>query len=469
MLSALLALAVVIAFMPMLVGKITEKNLARENAAIISQVSAVMNAARAYLDAGQKIFPNGISVLKSDNLIDALEPFGLPLGFIPTTPLGQEISLIISKDSGNSLMLVALTGGKLTPLRQAEISSGIGYWAAAAGSETNEISGWNGGWKIENPPNDLPLNPDAIYVRVPDSDEFSEMVGRNMKNPEKTPFHTTLKMDGNNIAGVQGLSAYSAEIANITANDLMLSGTDADKKNKNAIGGIRANRVVFSSKDGSPLVVSRGDLSVENLTANSVGNFLDPPALSTAAIAIRDFNMTAGRTGFTGPAVWDIKTSATMTNITLSVEKINISSFIDATRGQDAYVEDDGTIAEYTSGSGIKVDVIKTDNIILRDQISSSLLAGGTGAAILEIRPAGTSVLPDVLVAQINNDALQIPVSAADNNGKLESCKTIITRFGGKYNAQSLAQNITCQFVMYNRIERRIDMKKCMDDGGENC
>jgi len=96
-------------------------------------------------------------------------------------------------------------------------------------------------------------------------------------------------------------------------------------------------------------------------------------------------------------------------------------------------------------------------------------MGGGTGHPIIEIRPSGVSVLPDVLIASINNDALKIPFLAEDESGRLESCRTIIGRTNLRYNNNSMATNIICQFVMYNRIERRLAILQCLQEGGSNC
>jgi len=251
----------------------------------------------------------------------------------------------------------------------------------------------------------------------------------------------------------------------------LLSGVEADRKNKNDIGTIRAGRARFSSSDGNPLTIVRSDLMTGPFSAASIANYGEAPTLTAGSVEIRDFNMTAGRTGFAGPGKWDIKTSANFVNITLNVERLTLSSFLDTTRGQDVFLDSENPDQiEYAAGSGVRANKVLADNIILRDQISSELLSGGTGLALLEIRPAGTTVLPDVSVSGINNDGLKIPVSAEDNAGKLETCKSIITNLGGKYGSDSLSDSIICQFIMYNRIERRIDIKKCLQGGGgEEC
>jgi len=215
------------------------------------------------------------------------------------------------------------------------------------------------------------------------------------------------------------------------------------------------------------LTIVRSDLRVGNFSAASVASFGELPSLSVKNLRARDFSMT--RAAFAGPGKWEIKSGANFTNITLNVGKISISSFLDTSRGQDVYVSEFGEADGYSSGSGIRANVVKTDNIILRDQTSAGLISGAAGAALIEIRPGGTTLVPDVLLSGVNNDALQIPISAADGGGKFESCRAIILRHGGKYNSESLANSIVCQFVMYNRIERRIDIKRCLINGGVNC
>jgi hypothetical protein len=468
MLQALLALALVIAFLPMFARKIHDKNTNRENVAAVQQISFAFDAARAFIYEEFDNFPDGVKVFSGDEFVEKLEPFGLPLGFQTTTPLGQSISLIVSKEGRNIFSALAMHGGKIGDLRRAEILARIGFWGIAI-DEDGGLVGATGGWKTDYVPNNLILNPDDILVRVPEDEEFSELVARNSKNPDKNVFHTDLLMDGNSISAALALSANIGRAKNVTANDFVLSGIEADKKNKNEIGGIRAGSVRFSAIDGNPLTITRSDLTTGLFSAASIANYGDLPSLTTKNLSIRDFNMTAGRTSFAGPRQWDVKTNAYFTNITLSVERLSITSSLDTSRGQDVFLDETGESLEYTSGSGVRAGTIKTDNIILRDQISSALLAGGTGAALLEIRPNGTSVMPDVLIAGINNDQMKIPLSANDNFGKLEPCKNIIARFGGKYNSASLSDYLICQFVMLNRIEHRIEIKKCLLNGGTNC
>jgi hypothetical protein len=469
MLQALFALALVISFLPMLANKAIEKKESRENVATVSQINYAWNAARSYIHNESDKISDGITTLSDDELSNKLEPFGLPLGFVPITPLGQKISLIISKKDNDIFSVVEVDANNMSEMRRANIVKRLGFWGIIFNGN-GTLQGWSGGWQANELPNNLMLKKSNIYIRVPDDAEFSELVIKKAKNPSENSFHTNLVMNGNSISSIAILSSNSAKIKNVLANDFMLTGIEADKKNKNDIGTIRAGKIWFSAQDGNPLSITRSDLKTGLFISSSVANYGDLPALTADKLKIGVFNMTAGRTGFTGPREWDIKTSAEFTNISLSVERLTIASFLDTSRGQDVFINADNPKSlEYETGSGISAKTVKTDNIILRDQISSDLLAGGSGAAMLEIRPAGTSVFPDVLVYGINNDSLNIPLAADQNDGKLEPCKNIIAQLGGQYNAASVSDNIICQFVMLNRIEHRIEIKKCLMNGGTNC
>jgi hypothetical protein len=453
----------------MFAKKIQDKNASRENAAVVRQIGAAFDAARAFVYEEFDNFPDGIKAFSGDDFVESLEPFGLPLGFQPSTPLGQSVSLVVSKNGRDMFSVLVLHGGKTNELRRAEILTRVGFWGAVI-DDDGAVVGATGGWRADDVPNGLILSPDDILVRVPEDDEFSELVSRSSKKPGKNVFHTDLEMDGRDVSAVGTLSANAGRAKNAAANDFVLSGTESDRKNRNDIGTVRAGSVRFSASDGNPLTITRSDLKTGLFSAGSIANYGDLPALTAGRLAVRDFNMTAGRSGFAGPAHWDIKTNAFLTNIILSVEKLSIASFLDTSRGQDVFLSpDDSNQLEYTAGSGVRATTVKAAHIVLRDQISSDLLAGGSGDALLEIWPAGTSVLQDVLVSGINNDSLNIPISAADNSGKLETCRSIIARFGGRYNQASLSDYVICRFVMLNRIEHRIEIKKCLLGGGTNC
>ena len=108
-------------------------------------------------------------------------------------------------------------------------------------------------------------------------------------------------------------------------------------------------------------------------------------------------------------------------------------------------------------------------NITMRDQTSSALNEGETGAVVLDIRPAGTSVLPDALLDSIDNSVFKIIDDPASDESKTVDCRSVVNELEGRYNQKSLSQYILCQYVFWQRLEKRIDIKRCLLEGKSGC
>jgi len=183
--------------------------------------------------------------------------------------------------------------------------------------------------------------------------------------------------------------------------------------------------------------------------------------------SVYDFSMTEGRTGFEGPSDWLVRGSVRADNFSFTTDRLDIGSYLDASRGQDVYIDPENL--SYSTKTGIDVKNIYAANISLRDQTSYGLLNGQSGALLVDIRPAGTSVLPDVYVDGIDNDSFEIIADPKDTTGKTISCKDIISQMDVVYNSKSLAQNIICQYVFWQRLETRINIKLCLQSGRSDC
>ncbi len=177
--------------------------------------------------------------------------------------------------------------------------------------------------------------------------------------------------------------------------------------------------------------------------------------------------MTAGRTSFYGPSQWNVRGNVVSDKINLSVDTLEIASFINASRGQDVYISPD--TLEYAARSGIEVDNLAISNITLRDQTSDALLDGASGRVIIDVRPADTSILPDALVSGVDNGAFKILARPAASESNTVDCRSIIVSLGKVYNQRSLSQYLICQYVYWQRLEHRIEIKKCMMDGRSDC
>jgi hypothetical protein len=183
--------------------------------------------------------------------------------------------------------------------------------------------------------------------------------------------------------------------------------------------------------------------------------------------SVYEFSMAEGKTGFVGPSDWLIRGSVTSDNFSFITDRLDIGAYLDASRGQDVYI--DSNTLQYNSKMGVNVKNIYAANISLRDQTSYGLLNGLTGPLLIDIRPAGTSVLPDVNVDTINNDFFKIIADPKDTDGKTISCRDVISELKGTYNSKSLAQNIICQYVFWQRLESRINIKQCLNEGRNDC
>lgn len=442
LLQALLALALIVAFLPFFTQKLLTRDKDAQMYATSGQIETAQTAARIYLRENLDSLNYNITVISGDNFADTLEPYGLPLGFLPKTTFDQNISLVIEKDEYGVLAYLELSGGNLNALQKAELVKRIGFYASEADNN--------------------------IYVIVPLEEIYSDVVRRNEKNIDNNGFLVDLDMGGFGIENGGALFGRNAEFDTFQTNALSLFGIEDGRKIRSKIDNMVTNKAIFQSAQGeSALNVTRGILNTNNLSAKTISRFGDTGNVTANKASVYDFSMTAGRTGFTGPSKWEVRGNVVTDNINFSVERLEISSFINASRGQDVFINPDDL--EYSSKSGIEVGTLRASNITLRDQTSDALASGQTGAVVLDIRPADTSVLPDVLLDTLNNDQFTIISKPGEDDGKTVDCKSIITSLEGRYNSKSLAQNIICQYVFWQRLEKRIDIKQCMLDGKSDC
>ena len=366
----------------------------------------------------------------------------MPLGFIPRTALGQDISLVINKTPMAVTAYLQLTGGDLTDVQLAELARRIGFYASVSGDTIN-----------------VGLALDSLY---------SDVVRRNEKNLDNAAFLTDLDMGGFSFNNGGDVFARRGEFETGQFGTLSIFGTEDGRKIRNNISAMVAERAVFQSALGeSALSLTRGAMYVDDVSARTVSEFGDTGNFTSNVASVYDFAMTAGRTGFAGPMNWTVNGNVISENMNFSVERLDIESYIDASRGQDVYIDPDDV--EYSSRSGIEADSIIASNITMRDQTSDALNNCETGAVVLDIRPAGTSVLPDILLDSINNDMFEIISKPSAEDDKTQSCRDIISDLGDRYNAKSLSQYIICQYVFWQRLEKRIDIKQCLMAGHSDC
>ncbi len=443
LLQALFALTLVFAFVPFLTSRLALRDMAAKMYSATRQIETAQTASRIYVRENAGRFSYGTTTLSGNKFSDTLEQYGLPLGYVPRTSLGNDISLIITKaDDGSVFAYLNVSGNNMSELQLAELARRIGFYATSTS--------------------------DSVLVGLALDDVYTDVVRRNETNLENSAFLADLDMNENTFRGGAGAFARRSEFDTAAMNTLSIVGVENGRKEKNKISAIDAYKVVFQSSSGeAALTLSRGEMIVQNADVQTVASFGTAGNITANSASIYDFSMTAGRGNFEGPAKWDVRGSLISSNVSFSVEQLEVQSSLNATRGQDVYISED--TLEYLSRSGIETTYLSASNVTLRDQTSSAIAAGTSGAVILDIRPAGTSVLPDALLDTINNDSFSILKNPDKDTADTIDCKTVITDLTGVYNRNSVVSNIVCQYVYWNRLEQRIDIKQCLLDGRSDC
>lgn len=442
LIQALLAIALIVAFIPLFTEKLArrEKDMMMGNA--VAQIETAQTASRIYLRENLNSINYDTTIISGNAFGDTLEPYGLPLGFVPRTAFAQDMSLVINKTKDEVFAYIGLKSKNMSEFQRAELVRRLGFYASQKDGD--------------------------IFMIVPLDENFSELVRKMDKNPDASGFLSDLDMGGFGIENIGASLARNGEFESMTAGTLSLSGIEDGRKIRNKIERLGTVKSVFQTGAGeAALSVTRGTLGVGTVSAKTISKFGAAGNLTAIDAGLFDFSMTAGRTSFTGPAKWEVKGNLITDNIAFSVDLLEISSFVNASRGQDVYV--DAEALTYSTRSGIEVGTMRAANITLRDQTSSSLLTGGAGTALIDIRPAGTSLLPDAYLDGVDNDKFVIIADPSDVAGDTVDCKSIISALDGRYNAKSLSQNIICQYVFWQRLEKRIDIKQCLIDGRSDC
>ncbi|MBD5391823.1 hypothetical protein HDR66_03385 [bacterium] len=442
LLQALLALSLVFAFIPFLASHLATQEVDTQMYSATRSADIASTAARIFVRENANNIMYGRTVIAGAEFADTLEPYGLPLGFVARNALGMDMVLVINKTADDITAWLELTGGNLSGLRRAELVRRIGFYA-------------------EN-------RDDMIVVGVPLDVSFSDVVRRNEPDIDSTAFLTDLDMGGYVFDNAGVVVARRATFDSAAISSLTITGMENGRKIRNNIAQIFADRAVFQSGQSgeSALLLKRGALQTGSLDLRTIAMYGDTGTFTAPTASAYEFSMTAGRSGFTGPHTWNIHGNVVTTKINFSVERMDVSSYMNISRGQDVYIESDEL--DYASRSGIETTILRASNVTMRDQTSTSLNSGGHGDILVDIRPAGTSMLPDAQLDTIDNANFKI-LSSPSGDSKTVDCRSIINSLGQTYNQHSISQYIICQYVFWHRLEQRIDIKQCLMDGGNDC
>lgn len=442
LLQALLAIGLIFAFIPFMVRQIAGRDMDSRMYSATRQVDIAQTAARIFIRENARDIPYDTTVVSGNDFSDMLEPYGLPLGFVPRTALGQEMTLVLHKTPLAVSAYLELTGGDLTGVQRAELIRRIGYYATESGQD--------------------------IRIGVELADLYSDVVRRNEPNLDAGGFLSDLDMGDFAFNNAGNLFSVRGEFDVAEFETLTITGAGSGKQAQNKIGEMYADKAVFQNKTGeSALALNRGTLYADNVNVRTISMFGNTGDFLVGDTAVYEFSMTAGHASFTGGGDWNVRGNVVSNNINFSVERLDISSYLNTTRGQDVFIDAD--TLTYNSKSGIEVGTLYASNITLRDQTSSALNNGASGAVLIDIRPGGTSLLPDAWISEIDNSAFAIISNPSAEDGDTVDCETIIKDFEGVYNKQSLSQYLICQYVYWQRLEKRIDIKQCLMAGRSDC
>lgn len=425
LLQALMGVALIAAFMPFFANKFASRERNIQMTSVVNQIDAGVTAARIFMRENNGVYQT--YSLSGNRFADVLENYGLPFGFYERTVFDQSISFQIKQGIG----YVIISGGDLKPILMSEMARRINSDAVVQG--------------------------DQIIVKIPTSDVFSEIVKKNEKNPDLNAFFSDLDMGDFGISNIGKITAKNLQLGGIATNKLTVNGIQDLPKKKNDIAVLNTKRATFSSRYGeSALSITGGNLTADTMSAQTISKFGNAGNLTANTINILGYSMPAGRGSFAGPATWRIADNFIANNVSFQTEQLDIMSSLNTLRGQDVYVDDYGYITE--SNSGVSAGIVRAGNITIYDQIGPVLESGGSGNVVLDIRVAGTSIIPDVYLSELNTSGFKMIAVPEDDGDATQSCEALIKILGGNYNSKSLAHSIICQYVFWQRLEKRIDI-----------
>jgi hypothetical protein len=464
LLQALLALTLVFAFMPFLANKLAARDMSAKMYSAKTSIETLHDVARVYLrdKSIQDGFNYGNTNYSGQTLIDTLMPYGLPSGFNTTTSLNQNISLDINKEAkknGNGYTLeanVVATRGNLSDYQLAELARMVGFFAHA--SDGN------------------------IYVSVPVDAIYSDLVSRR-ETDEHIGFLTELDMNWNRIENVGELHAESGNFYRARIDTLALMGGGlksqtggGSSSNANVFRLLKGDKFRFNKKDSSsPALSVSGDLAVQSASSQSVAGYGDylknfnmsgsgeikdlimSPFLNNNGVYTYGKFIMKEKPGFENKLYLTIGGSLNAQNTEMSASSVSVV-------GTNLWVEG-SSIESSSENTGVNTGGLYVSKITFSDASFSELKgnpSAGNDLAFIEL--SGVSSFPDVVLGKNNDFMTGTKVVQYPNKNYTTSCPEILGNYFGKsgeIDKGSLMQNILCQYIYLERLERRINCVLC--------
>jgi hypothetical protein len=424
--QALLAIALIAAVMPLIARRIASRQNDVIVTATVVQISDITNAAASYVSANATNVPFGATVVSGIDLSDILAEYGDGAIVSLHTPLRQDISLVLLRDNDEKLFLIQLSDGDLSGVRKMDLMRRIGFFAASA--ENNVLNSPAGGWREDANRFGYNLSPKSIYIKLPGGPEFSEYLRKFAAPGTDNKFYTDLDMGGFDIKNSKDVSTDAFDSKSLTAIAVNISGAMNYKNAEYADAVFRNNLSMSGNMTSQKAHVGRIDASGNIDAGNARMELLQTDSISASFLK-------AGNGDFAR---------------SVSAKNLEASSI---------------------ATSGVSVDRIEASHITIRDARFDNLSRGSAGAMIFDLRLSGASIMPDLILESLDADAIRILRDPSADNDMTRKCGDLIAEFmpRAKYDKRSLSQNIACQYVFWRNLERRIDIKKCLQDGDSNC
>ncbi len=477
LLETLLILAVIITIMPFLVEKLADRKILKENIATEQYIETLFNASKTFIVEGQDTLPAGNLNLEGNSLRQFLEPYGLPSGFNFKSPLGQNISLFISKGEDDIFAVLSLSDGKkhLSQNRKLELALRIGYFAGML-NDDGMLVGATGGWE-ENPIKySMNLSGKNIYILIPNSPDLNEMVSRKKIgfSTEQQKMHVNLNMGNNDISSVAIFEANKGDFDSVETTEIKVT-ADSDSGIENKIGQIIAKHLIFSNNSESSdtgLTINNSGLLIDNLSVKNIGKS-DNLGLNLSVsekLSVANFETT------------DIKNLSTIEvreNLISADKDLNLIDYsggklvvhkqlVSPIVSNESSNEDNSDSLTY-----IYSPIVYSDYIGFFNTSSTSLAGDYETSPIAIIDFNKSTIVPEIRSDNFNNDNIKILESIegdSENSGfaKEISCQDFIKSLDVTYNSKSLSQRMICLNVKYYRLWVRAKIKNCMNKDNNN-
>ena len=225
LLQALLAISLLFIFIPVLTRRLIVNDTDAKMYSAVHHIDTAQTAARIFIRENVDTLSYGKTTIRGNDFADVLEPYGLPLGYIPRTSFGQDIYLVVDKDETGVSGALMVDGGDLTGIQIAEMVRRIGFYAERTTT--------------------------GLMIGVPLNTLYQDVVRRNEPDITNSAFLTDLYMTGFSIDNVNKIIGHNVVANTASFDTLDITGNESERNSKNKIKILNSDKSIFQSKSGA--------------------------------------------------------------------------------------------------------------------------------------------------------------------------------------------------------------------------